>query len=178
MGDYLPKYYSESAIVDNLLTREATEFSALSADIYDVLAQFFIDTATWGMANWERICGIPVDEAKPIEQRRSVIRSKMRGVGTVTAALIKNVAESFNNGSVSVTEDNANYTIKIAFTSSLGVPDNIVDIQTALREIIPAHLAVSFLFTYMTWGSLDVRGFTWGTLTTANYMWSQFEKLT
>lgn len=177
MGDYLPLYYRDSRTVDNLLYIESAEFADLNAEMADILAQFYIDTATWGLANWERICGILTDETKPIDQRRSVIKSKLRGVGTVTVAMIKNVAESFDNGEVAVIEDNATYTVTIKFVSTRGVPANIDDIQNALREIMPAHLAVNFLFTYMTWGTLDTHAFTWGSLDAAGHTWGEFEEL-
>jgi hypothetical protein len=177
IGDYLPHYYRDSRTVDNLLNVEATEFADLNAEIADVLAQFYIDTATWGLANWERICGLLTDETKPIEQRRSVIKSKLRGVGTVTAAMIKNVAESFDNGEVAVIEDNATYTVTIKFVSTRGEPANLDDIQNALREIIPAHLAVNFSFTYMTWNALDAKALTWDDLDALNLTWDEFEVL-
>jgi uncharacterized protein YmfQ (DUF2313 family) len=149
MGDYIPPYYRSSVIAGNILDREGTELASLNADIADVLAQYFVDTATWGLANWERVCGIPTDEAKPVSQRRSVIKSKLRGVGTVTVALIKNVAEAYVNGEVDVTENNATYTINVRYISTIGRPDNLADIENALREIIPAHLAITYQFRYL-----------------------------
>ncbi|WP_432199230.1 YmfQ family protein [Anoxybacillus gonensis] len=146
---YLPNYYQDIREFQTLIGTENEEVEQLSATIDEVLKQFYVDTATWGLANWERICGIPVDESKPIEQRRSVIKSKLRGIGTVTVALIKNVAESWYNGEVEVTEQPSLYTVKIKFISKLGVPPNLADIQNALREIIPAHLAINFEFSYL-----------------------------
>jgi Uncharacterised protein conserved in bacteria (DUF2313) len=149
MYDYLPSYYEDIREARAIIDAESAQFEQLHADIADVLAQFFVDTATWGLANWERICGIPVDESKPIDQRRSVIKSKLRGIGTVTVDLIKNVAEAYYNGEVEVTEQPSLYTVKIKFVSKLGVPPNLADIQNALREIIPAHLAIDFEFSYL-----------------------------
>lgn len=175
---YLPKYYDGSRIVGNILDVEGAEMAALNAETADVLEQFYVDTATWGLTNWERICGIATDELKPVDQRRSVIKSKLRGVGTVNAAMIKNVAEAYDNGTVEVVENNAMYTVSITFVSNYGVPANLSDIQAALREILPAHLAINFVFTYMTWAALNTHAFTWGSLTTNNYTWSQYESLT
>ncbi|MGF9711614.1 YmfQ family protein [Paenibacillus naphthalenovorans] len=192
MGDSLPRYYDVDrtnggyflsptqvteipTVVGNILDREATEIGQLNADIYDVLNQFFIDTATWGLAYWERVCGIPTDLAKPIEQRRSVIRSRLRGIGTVTVALIKNVAEAYDNGEVEVTENVAAYTIGIKFIANRGVPENLEDTRAALREIIPAHLAIEFSFTYLQWDELDAQGFTWDTLDARLFTWDDFE---
>lgn len=176
MADYLPRYYEDTPIVTNIIGREATEFTDMNADIYDVLAQFYIDTATWGMARWENIFGVTVDEAKPIEQRRSVIKGKLRGIGTVTAELIEQVAEAYDNGTVTVEEDNAAYTIIVTFVSNLGVPANLDDIQTALRDIIPAHLAISFEFTYMTYADLDSYTLTWTDVNALGLTWAEWEK--
>lgn len=146
---YMPGYYRYLRPVSEMIRTEAAEFEALNDAIADVLAQFSVDTATWGLSHWERVCGIPIDESKPVEQRRSVIKSKLRGIGTVTVALIKNVAESWYNGEVEVTEQPSLYTVKIKFISKLGVPSNLADIQNALREILPAHLAINFEFSYL-----------------------------
>lgn len=146
---HLPDYYQNVREFQTLIGAENEEVEQLQITIDEVLEQFYVDTATWGLSHWERICGIPVDENKPIEQRRSVIKSKLRGIGTVTVALIKNVAESWYNGEVEVTEQPSLYTVKIKFISKLGVPSNLADIQNALREILPAHLAINFEFSYL-----------------------------
>ena len=149
MFDYMPRDYEGYRESRVIIQTEAAEFEALNAAIADVLEQFDVDTATWGLVYWERICGISTDESKPVEQRRSVVKSKLRGIGTVTVALIKNVAESWYNGEVEVTEQPSLYTVKIKFVSKLGVPSNLTDIQNALREILPAHLAINFEFSYL-----------------------------
>ncbi|KHF26831.1 hypothetical protein LR68_04356 [Anoxybacillus sp. BCO1] len=146
---YLPNYYQDIREFQTLIGTENKEVEQLNVTIDEVLKQFYVDTATWGLSYWERICGISVDESKPIDQRRSVIKSKLRGIGTVTVALIKNVAESWYNGEVEVTEQPSLYTVKIKFVSKLGVPSNLTDIQNALREILPAHLAINFEFSYL-----------------------------
>ena len=157
LNGYLPRYYEEIREAQAIVSADESAINQLNADIDDVLAQFFVDTATWGLANWERICGISTDETKPIDQRRSVVKSKLRGIGTVTVGLIESVAESYANGDVEVIEDNANYTIAIKFVGKLGVPPNLDDIKKALRDIIPAHLVVNYVFTYVTYDQLKTQ---------------------
>ncbi len=175
MSDYLPQYYEEFRIVQNVLDREANEFVALNGAIKTVLDQFFIDTATYGLARWEKACGIPTDETKPIEQRRAVVKSKIRGVGTVTVALIKSVAEAYDSGEVNVAEDSANYSIKITFIGNRGIPPNLNDTKAALREIIPAHLGITYEFTYLRWDEVDSFGWTWNVLDSMSLTWDEFE---
>lgn len=57
MHDYLPKYYEDIREARAILDGEADQIIRLNADINDVLAQFFVDTATWGLAYWERMIG-------------------------------------------------------------------------------------------------------------------------
>jgi uncharacterized protein YmfQ (DUF2313 family) len=106
--DMLPRYYESSAVASNIMAREDGVFDQLDSAVADVLDQYFIDTATWGLAYWERVCEIPTDETKTYAQRRSVVKSRLRGVGTVTIGLIKSVAEAYDNGTVSVTDYNKN----------------------------------------------------------------------
>jgi hypothetical protein len=167
MFDYLPKEYEDYRESHAIIVTEAAEFESLNDEIADVLAQFFVDTATWGLANWERLVNVTVDESKPIDQRRSVIKSKLRGVGTVTVGLIKNVAESYSNGEVAVTESASTYTISIKFVGKLGVPPNMADIQQALRDIIPAHLAINYEFTYVLYDELKAKYTTYDALATS-----------
>jgi hypothetical protein len=169
MYDYIPGYYEDIREARAIVDTESAILDLVNADINDVLAQFYVDTATWGLANWERICGISTDESKPIDQRRSVVKSKLRGIGTVTVGLIESVAESYSNGDVAVIEDNANYTVTIKFVSTLGVPPNMADIQNALREIIPAHLAINYEFTYATYSELTAKYATYTALATSGH---------
>lgn len=168
MFDYMPKEYEDYAESNAIITSEAKEFEKLNADISDVLNQFYIDTATWGLAAWEYICGIPTDETKPIDQRRSFIKTRLRGMGTVTVELIKNVVESYVYGDVDVIEDNPNYTITIKFVSTYGVPNNLHDIEEALRDIIPAHLAINYSFKFASYAQLTTLYANYGAIVTAN----------
>ncbi|WP_028553157.1 putative phage tail protein [Paenibacillus sp. UNC451MF] len=175
MADYMPNYYRDSLVVDNLLDREASFIAHINTEMNEVLAQFYIDTATWGLTHWERICGIRTDSTKPNDQRRSVIKSKLRGIGTVTAKLIKDVAEAYVNGEVEVTENNTLYHITITFISTRGIPANLDDIQASLRMIIPAHIGINFEFTYLSWQELNALDWTWDDLDARKPTWNELE---
>lgn len=157
MFDYMPKEYEDFRESRALVKTEAAEFERLHANIADVLGQFFIDTATWGLSRWERLVGVVTDESKPIDQRRAVVKSKLRGVGTVTVDLIKNVTESWYGGEVEVTQTPAEYLVTVEFVSSYGVPSNLDDVERALRDIIPAHLQLAFKFRFVTYNATKAK---------------------
>ncbi len=175
MLDALPSYYADSRLVGNLTAREADELAVFHERVQDVLRQFFVDTATWGLAKWEELCGLPVQESKPVDQRRSMIKSKLRGAGTVTLAVIKEVVDSFENGEIGIQENFGNYEVVITFIGKRGVPPNLNDVITAVREIVPAHINLLYQFTYLRWDELDRAELTWAELDALNQTWDELE---
>lgn len=154
MLDSVPYYYRENREAYAILSAEAYFISGLMNDARQATYEFAPSTATDMLSKWEDFVGLVVDPSKPIDQRRSAVLARFRGTGAVTIPMIKAVAESFENGSVEVTEDNPNYTITIAFADSRGVPPNIPDLHYALREIVPAHIEIMYEFTYTTYDEI------------------------
>ncbi|WP_202906843.1 YmfQ family protein [Abyssisolibacter fermentans] len=148
---YLPNSYKTSHVMVSIADTENNELQDFKANLEGVLNQFFIETADFTLERWEKDLGIPVNNSKDLEYRRSVIKSKLRGKGTITINLIKNVAESYSNGEVEVTEDNKNYNFIIKFVGIKGIPPNMDDLKKAIEEIKPAHLGFDFEYTYNTW---------------------------
>lgn len=156
---YLPNYYSTSKVITDITNTQDLELKKFSDKIGQTLNQFFIDTSDFTLEKWEKELGLTINNSKPKEYRRSVIKSKIRGHGTVTVKLIKNISESYSNGEVEITEDNANYSFTIKFVGTKGIPPNIDDLKQTIEEIKPAHLDVDYEFTYTTWGEL--KGLNW-----------------
>lgn len=152
--DYVPPYYDELLESTELLSAEDAEFARLNVGIDDLLLQFNVSTATWGLREWERICGITTDEGKTVSERRSNVKARLRGSGVVTVEHIKNVSDGYYGGQTEIIERYADYTIVVKFTSSYGIPSNLSDLQEVLREIIPAHLAIEYEFKFVTYDIL------------------------
>lgn len=146
---YLPDYYQEIEEFVQIMDAEDIEFDELNAAIVDTFRQFHPETATWGIKYWEKDLKIISMPSKPIEQRRSVVISKMRGSGKVSASMIKNVADSYDRGEVDVTVFPSEYYFVIRFIGTLGVPSNLQDLKDAIEEIKPAHLEVRYKFRYL-----------------------------
>jgi len=160
MLTFVPSFVSRAKTYSEIINSEGTELDNLETNTNDVLSQFFVETATWGLDLWEQMLNIQSYVGKPYDQRRSAIISKLRGMGTVTVDLIKNVAESYAYGTVEVTEHPELYSFTIKFIDSRGTPSNLDDLKEAIKEIKPAHLGVVYEFTYTTWG--EVKNITWG----------------
>lgn len=157
----LPENYPKSYAVAELQRAIERLGTAAEEDVADLMEQFYLDTATWGLECWEKIYGIETDRTKDDAQRRMAVRAKMRGKGTTTVELIKNVSEAFVNGEVAVEEYNAEHRFKVVMLSVIGIPPNMEDLKRAIEEIKPAHLAYEIIIKYNTWGMVKDKNMTW-----------------
>lgn len=145
---YLPRLYETSRVMQGVLDARGVEIDNIREALTEVLDQFFVRTATWGLDRWEEELGLSPAATQPIGERRDRIVSRIRGYGTVTVQLVKEVAESYERGRVDVIPDPAAYTVTIRFVDTRGVPPNLGDLKAAVRAALPAHLALKFEFTY------------------------------
>ena len=115
--------------------------------------------------------GLVPDTAADLETRRGRVMSKLRGTGTVTKTMMKNVAASFVNGDIEIIEYPSRYCFAVKFTSRAGIPYNIEDIKAMVEELKPAHLAVEYIFTYRLWQDVLDTLSNWTTV--KSYTWEQ-----
>jgi uncharacterized protein YmfQ (DUF2313 family) len=175
MLGYLPGFYEAVNEFRMIMETEGVELEDQQGDLSAVLDQAFVDSATWGLDRWETELGIIPPAGQPYDQRRTVILSRIRGTGTVTMELIKRVANSFENSEIEVTQSPALYTFTVAFVDVLGLPPNIGDLQAAIEAIKPAHLAVVYEYTYITFGDLEGYGLTFGELAGAGITFGELD---
>lgn len=149
MLSFVPAYYEASRIVRADMNAKGKELDQLTQALNETLDQFFVRTATWGLERWEQELGIGTDLQKPLEQRRAVVESKLRGSGTFTGRFVKNVAEAYDNGTVDVTFQPSEWSFTIKFIDTVGIPPNLDDLKALIEEIKPAHLDVEFEFRYL-----------------------------
>lgn len=146
---YLPSYYESSRIIRTNMDVEGSELDALYFAMDETLAQFFVRTSTWALNRWESELGIPTDLDKSLEQRRSVVESKLRGSGKFSGRLVKNVAEAYDGGRVNIAFQHDQWGFTVKFIDTIGIPPNLEDLKAAIEEIKPAHLSVEYEFRYL-----------------------------
>ncbi len=152
MMTYLPSYMRKSKVLREICSAQHEQIQYIKTGMEDIAQQLSVDTATWGLAIYEKELDIKTDLNKPIEDRRSVIKSKMRGTGKVDAVLIKVVADAYTNGDVIVS---FNGHIVVKFTSKIGTPPNLEDLKAILEGVKPAHLKIDYQFRYITIGEIS-----------------------
>lgn len=170
----LPRYYETSRVMGGILQAKGSQFDKFFQTLNEILDQFFVKKATWNLSKWEQELGLPPSTAS-VQERRERILSKLSGYGTATLSIVKQVAESYDNGTIDVIQDHAAYTVYITFVDTSGIPPNIQDFQEAIRAILPAHLDVVYEFNYFLWDDLDAKNLTWDQFDALNLTWDELE---
>ena len=152
---YLPWYYQENSTMIEIQGALGKEVGMLIYHMDDLDKQFFIDTATWGLEMYEKELGLQTNRGLSYENRREIIKAKLRGRGTTTIQMIKNTAEAFSGGEVDVIEYPSEYRFVVKFIGVKGIPRNMQGFIDALESIKPAHLGYEFKYTYTVWNNLD-----------------------
>lgn len=111
----------------------------------DVAKQFHAETATWGMASWERMLGINVDTSVDLETRRASVLAKMGKPPTVTPAFLTRMINLFTTmAATQIVEHPSEYTVDIYLPDS-GTHD-FTKIDEAVNTYLPAHLGHTYHF--------------------------------
>jgi len=163
---YLPPFLREIKQTIKLFRSQGIELGYNQYFMSDIYKQMFIDTATWGLDYWEFEYGIYTNINIGYKTRRKIIKTKMRGKGTTTIQVLKDIAFAFTGGEVEVIENIQNYSFIIKFVNIKGIPSNMHSFIKAIDEVVPAHLGYSFEYIYITWGDLK------------NKSWKQLSKIT
>lgn len=133
----------EINVISKSLDKAQNEVDSLEKELFIQTAQGI------GLRRAEETYEIDVDINKPIEHRRSYVKSLMVSDDIPIPELVKKVAESYVNGEVEVIEKFNEYLIVIKFVSNYGIPPNLEDCKKALRETIHGHLGIEYQFMYL-----------------------------
>lgn len=146
---YLPAYYETSRVMRSDMDTKGHEMDHFYQALKETFQQFFVRTATWGLPRWETELGIETDLNKPLEQRRAVVESKLRGGGKFSGKLVQNVAAAYERGAVNISFQPSEWAFTITFVDTIGVPPNLSDLQNMIEQIKPAHLVARYVFRYL-----------------------------
>ena len=144
----LPSFY-DNGITKPIQDSLNVESNSINDEVDNTLNQFFVDSATYGLDKWEKMLGVSKNNFD-IDTRRENIKAKMRSRGTTTVSVIKNICEAYSNGIVEIIVNHSDYSFVIDFVDTVGVPKAFAELDKAIEEIKPCHLAHSYKFNYNT----------------------------
>lgn len=169
-----PAYYlaheQSRAIIETLADASLEAKTALA----DVMNQFFVDTATWGLALWEWQVGLQTDTSLSLDTRRAAIRQKLVASGNTTAEMVRGLAESITGYEARIIV-NSDYSFSLEF---LGERNELADIdveevRSVVEQIKPAHLR--FVISGITWADIESVNLTWQYFEDNPTTWAEFE---
>jgi len=160
MLSYLPLYERKSDVFGNIMDAYDGDYKLLEQQLGVSERNLFVDTAIESLTIYERDLGITANNELDYEQRRQQILSRFRaGLEQTTEESIKNVAIAFDNGEIDINKTDTPGVYNIRFIG-IGIPDNLAGFMQVIDIIMPAHLEVTYEFTFNTWSMVD--DITWG----------------
>lgn len=138
--DALPRYYDDSPEVDAIMDANATELDRIRRNAHEVTDQFYVNSATHGLDDWERVLALSPRPNSTLSARRNRIIARLNGTAPATVAYLTAVINAHvADKSARIVEYNGEY----RFEAEIPV-DQLQDLGVIYREINdvkPAHLA-------------------------------------
>lgn len=171
---YLPPFLFEISDFKDLIQAEEKELDRLDK-VLDGLENNSIASYADEQAI-ERLESIyAIIPSGTLQDRRERLKAKKRGLGATNQDVLSSVALAYECGEIEVQQDFENYLIMIKFTSVRGVPKNQASFELALKEFIPAHLGLAFIYSFLNWAEFDEYNLTWEKWDALNLTWEEFE---
>ena len=145
ISKYLPEFVRGDPVLGQTLAIESKEHERQRMEIRDLLAQAFIETATWGLADWERILDLKPDAGDNYEQRRNRILLKLQGRQVSTLDFMARLCARYTvDKAAEIEEHNEENRFRVYLHG--GVSD-LPGLREALETYKPAHLGYDICYT-------------------------------
>lgn len=88
---YLPKFLKNDGSFKDTEDALSEEHEKQRLLIIDICKQLFVESATWGLSDWERVYGIKTNKHLTINQRRQNLLVKIQGTKTITVKQLETI---------------------------------------------------------------------------------------
>ena len=149
-------YYQESKIMQSILDTQGIEIDAVRDKLKDILNQFYVDTATWGLDLWERELNIQ-DTSGDYAERRNRIKLYLAKPVSVTPQFLCTLTNRYlNDKSAAIIEHIQDYCFDVCFNN--GSLFDWEGLQEAIEIYKPAHLGVKYFALQNTQSNVSIYG--------------------
>ena len=145
ISKYLPEFVRGDPVLGQTLAIESKEHERQRLEIRGLLAQAFIETATWGLADWERILDLKPDAGDNYEQRRNRILLKLQGRQVSTLDFMARLCARYTvDKAAEIEEHNEENRFRVYLH---GGTSDLPGLREALETYKPAHLGYDICYT-------------------------------
>lgn len=159
------------------LSALGTAFDAVHAALEAALREALPPTAgDEGLRRYEAVLPY-VPAALTLQGRREAVMALLRVDGSrFTRAGLNGTLAGCGIGAA-VAETETARTLRVTFPDTRGVPADMAALRTRIEAILPCHLAVEYVYTFVTWAELAARVSSWDELEAACPTWRALEAL-
>lgn len=141
----LPKHIRTMEPMQDLLSAEQQELTAVQAELSHQNAQLYISTADDELPRYERSYALPTNPALPVEERRRRIIAKANARASATIAYLKETIENLTGHRVTIKELYSEYTLQFSIYLNDKYVLDIPMVKAQIKELRPAHLLFEVL---------------------------------
>jgi len=166
-------YDLEGAVNGSLLEAEGTALDGLEAWLEELERECSLIAARdWGLEAWVELLGLR-PAARDRAQLRSAVQALLRiGAGACTLQSVNDTLEGCGIPARAAVTGTG--TVEVSFPETPGVPEDFEALRRNIEEILPAHLGITYVFAFLTWETLESRGWSWADV--AGMSWEEMEK--
>ena len=146
--DKLPYFYEECPKTNTIQEGLGSETETLYSKVRATTDQLYVNTATWGLVEWEKFAGVK-NTSGTIDQRRTRVINKLKAKGTTTLEVFTNICNMYAD-KVEVEEIYHEYALMISLVEEKDsfnpIEYRLAEMDEAIWEVKPAHLNHYFNF--------------------------------
>ena len=142
---YLPPFLGKDPTFRDVEDTLSREHENLRVKLADLAAQFFIETATWSIGDWENFVGV-TKLSDDLEARRARVKAKLLGGEVMTVENVNKLIRTFTDGELShIEETDLPNQIRVILLDRVLYWQELIE---SLAELLPAHLTVRLARPY------------------------------
>lgn len=139
LSRYLPAFLFRDTAFGDALNTLSYEHELQRLTLADAAKQAFVQTATWGLDDWEEFVGLEHAQVDTVQTRRNKILIKLAGTGSVTVSSLEVLINQYIlDKSGTVTDHPETYSAD--FNIPLVDKASLLGIAKDVRTYIPAHI--------------------------------------
>lgn len=145
LARYLPQFLQEDEHFKATLAACSTKHEEYRLLLDEITNQFYVETATWGLSDWERILGLKPDAGDSYEQRRNRILLKLQGRQVSTLDFMARLCARYTvDKAAEIEEHNEENRFRVYLH---GGTSDLPGLREALETYKPAHLGYDICYT-------------------------------
>lgn len=151
---YLPKFLSKEGTFKATQDSLSEEHEKQRLLIIDICKQLFVESATWGLDDWERVYELQ-NKHLSIDQRRNLLLVKMRGAQTITEEKLQEIINLVYPPQNAVVKENTGAN---TFKVIIDTIDALDEIRRVVEIYKPAHLSYLLSHAFTSKGPMMISG--------------------